>query len=253
MATVAGTRGAERSAPSDELVRYADPCRPLLRRRRVTGRCGIPGLGAALCHGPWLAGATALAVTPGALWALALLLERRRPRPKEEFLAITLGDPLLAVAVGLGAGRLHGAPPTGPAAAPYAAVFAAGCLGYGLLQWRAELRSGFFTREQALAPTKIWHQLVVYPALGGWLWTGVLGALTTPARGPADHAVDALMVLCVLSWAASNCYDRRRPKLGHPPYDWRRLRPHRRPWPTASTTLRAYQQQSNGRTAVKVS
>jgi hypothetical protein len=26
-------------------------------------------------------------------------------------------------------------------------------------------------------------------------------------------------------WAAANVYDRRHPKLGHPPFDWRQLRP----------------------------
>ncbi|GAA2133123.1 hypothetical protein GCM10009760_08950 [Kitasatospora kazusensis] len=203
-------------------------------------RCGLPVLDTALCHGPWIAGGASLAVTPGALWLLALVLERRRMGLRDGFLAVLLGDPLLAAAVALGVARLRGAPPAGPAAPPYAAAFLAGCLGFGLLQWRAELRSGFFTRAQALAPTKIWHQLAVYPLLGYWLWTAVVGALAAPDPSRADLATETLMLLCVLAWIASNVYDRRRPKLGHPPYDWRRLRPRPRPWPPASTTLRAH-------------
>ena len=200
---------------------------------------GLRWLDAAHGHGPWVAAAASAAVTPGAMWVLALLLERRRMGLRDGFVAVLLGDPLLAVAIGLGVGQLRGAPPEGPGGSWPATVWLVGCLGFGLLQWRAELRRGFFTRAQALAPTKIWHQLVVYPVLGHWLWTAVLGGLAAPGTGPADLAARALMVLCVLAWLATNGYDRRHPKLGHPPYDWRRLRPYPRPWPATSTTLRA--------------
>ncbi|WP_280716894.1 hypothetical protein [Kitasatospora sp. MAP5-34] len=203
-------------------------------------RSWLPGLGEALGHGPWVAAAAAVAVTPGAMWILALLLERRWMGTREGFVAVLLGDPLLAVAVGLGVQRMRGAPPTGPADPRFASAWLVGCLGFGLLQWHTELRHGFFTREQALAPTKIWHQLVVYPLLGYWLWTSVIGGLAAPGAGPADITVRALVILCVLAWLATNGYDRRHPKLGHPPYDWRRLRPRPRPWPATSTTLRAY-------------
>ncbi|MGF1426747.1 hypothetical protein [Kitasatospora sp. LaBMicrA B282] len=206
----------------------------------MSAGCGAPLLGGALCHGPWLAGAASFAVTPGALWLLGWVLERRRPRPRQEFLAVTLGDPLLAVALALGVARLHGTLPGGAAGPPFGLLFALGCLGFGLLQWRTELREGYFTREQALAPTKVWHQLVVYPVLGYWLWTAVLGAFLAHGGGFADLTETVLMVLGVLVWVATNVYDRANPKLGHPPYDWRRLRPRRGPWAAASTTLRAY-------------
>ena len=29
-------------------------------------------------------------------------------------------------------------------------------------------------------PTKIWHQLVVYPVLGYWVWTADMGGLVGP-------------------------------------------------------------------------
>src|SRR5512142_863523 len=39
-------------------------------------------------------------------------------------------------------------------------------LAFGLAQWRDELRRGYYTGAQAAAPTKIWHQVVVYPVMG---------------------------------------------------------------------------------------
>ncbi|MDQ0993552.1 hypothetical protein [Streptomyces sp. V3I7] len=111
---------------------------------------------------------------------------------------------------------------------------------------------GFFTREQGLAPTKIWHQLVVYPLLGYWLWTAAIGGLAAPGSDTADIAARVLIIVCIGAWAASNGYDRRRPKLGHPPYDWRRLRPFEQPWPDSSTTLRAYRDARSSTTAQPV-
>jgi hypothetical protein len=45
---------------------------------------------------------------------------------------------------------------------------------------------------------------------------------------------------CILIWIMANVYDRRHPKLGHPPYDWHSLRPQPSPWPVQSASLRAY-------------
>src|SRR5262249_38924872 len=135
----------------------------------------LPVLGAALRHGPWIAGLCAFAVTPGALIVIARVLERRWLVPREQFAAVTYGDPLLAVAAGLavwltGSRTPHGL--TGPAAG---VVTMAVMLLFGLAQWRDELRRGYYTPAQAVAPTKIWHQLVVYPVLGYWLWTAGVG------------------------------------------------------------------------------
>ena len=62
----------------------------------------LPVLGVALRHGPWVAGLCVFAVTPGALIVIALVLERRWLVPGEQFAAVAYGDPLLAVAAGLG-------------------------------------------------------------------------------------------------------------------------------------------------------
>ena len=60
--------------------------------------------------------------------------------------------------------------------------------------------------------------------------------------GTAAWAVWAGKVLLLALtgiWVATNVYDRRHPKLGHPPFDWRRLRPRPRPWAAESQTLLA--------------
>jgi hypothetical protein len=198
----------------------------------------LPELGDALRHGPWVAGLCAFAVTPGALIVIARVLERRWLRPREQFAAVTYGDALLAIALGVGAWLTgprmpHGL--TGPAAGVAAMVL---MLGFGLAQWRDELRRGYYTRAQAAAPTKIWHQVVVYPVMGYWLWTAGIGGLSE-AGGAAAWTGKGLFVALVGAWAATNVYDRRHPKLGHPPFDWRRARPRERPWAAESQTLQA--------------
>jgi hypothetical protein len=201
----------------------------------------LPVLGDALRHGPWVAGLCVFAVTPGALIVIALVLERRWLVPGEQFTAVAYGDPLLAVAAGLGIWLAGPRPPhglTGPAAGIMAVVLT---LLFGLAQWRDELRRGYYTPAQAVAPTKIWHQVVVYPVLGYWLWTAGIGGLSAPG-GAAAWAVWAgktLLLALTGIWVAANVYDRRHPKLGHPPFDWRRLRPWPRPWAAESQTLLA--------------
>jgi hypothetical protein len=200
----------------------------------------LPVLGAPLRHGPWTAGLCAFAVTPGGLIVLARVLERRWLIPREQFTAVAYGDPLLAVAIGLGiwlAGPRTPRGLTGPAAGVAVMVI---MLGFGLAQWRDELRRGYYTRAQAVAPTKIWHQVVVYPVLGYWLWTACLGGLA----GPGGWAGKALLLALVGIWLATNVYDRRHPKLGHPPFDWRHGRPQPRPWAAESQTLHAAGQRS---------
>jgi hypothetical protein len=195
----------------------------------------LPVLGPALRHGPWIAGLCAFAVTPGCLIVIARTLERRWLVPREQFTAVTYGDPLLAVAVGVGAWLYGPRTPhglTGPAAGVAVVVIT---LVFGLAQWRAELRRGYYTRAQAAAPTKIWHQLIIYPVIGYWTWTAGLGGLSVPG----GWVKKALLLALVGIWAATNVYDRSHPKLGHPPFDWRHGRPQPRPWAADSQTLQA--------------
>ncbi len=208
----------------------------------------LPVLAGPLRHGPWVAAGASLVVTPISYAALAALLEHRIPRVRQQFAALAYGDPLLAISVGLGVWLTHGRAPGGVAALPVGLASLCGWLGFGLAQWRAELRSGFYLRTQALSPTKICHQLVVYPVLGYWIWTADIGGLFTPGVAASAWAAVAKagIVGCVLVWLAANVYDRRHPKLGHPPYDWRHLRSYPQPWPPGSVSLRAYLDQAGG-------
>lgn len=203
----------------------------------------LPVLGAALRHGPWVAALCAFAVTPGSLVVIARLLERRWLVPSQQFTAVVYGDPVLAAAVGVGIWLTGDRIPRGligPGAGLAAAVI---WLVFGLLQWRAELRRGYYTPAQAAAPTKIWHQVVVYPVMGYWTWTSCFGGLLA-AAGPAGWAGKVLLVALVGIWAATNVYDRSHPKLGHPPFDWHHARPYPRPWPPDSLTLQAASERS---------
>jgi hypothetical protein len=203
----------------------------------------LPVLGTALRHGPWVAGLCAFAVTPGALVVIARVLERRWLVPHEQFAAVTYGDPLLAVTAGLGTWLTGSRTPHGLTGRAAGVVTVVVALLFGLAQWRDELRRGYYTRAQAAAPTKIWHQLVVYPVLGYWLWTAGMGGLSGTG-GTAAWVEKALLLALVGIWAATNWYDRGHPRLGHPPFDWRRGRPWPRPWAAESQTLVAAESQT---------
>jgi hypothetical protein len=198
-------------------------------------------LEAALRHGPWVAALASLAVTPVGYALVALVLERRILRPASEFIAVSCGDPLLAVAIGLGVWQLGGRTPAAIASPLAGLVSLAVWLAFGLWQWRDETRKGYYARDQALAPTKLWHQLVVYPILGYWTWVACVGGMLAPVGARmaiAEVAARSGIVAGIAGWALTIRYDRRHPRLGHPPYDWRRLRSRARPWPPESTSLR---------------
>lgn len=198
---------------------------------------------AALQHGPWVAAMASLAVTPVGYAAIAAVLERRLLRTRSEYVALIYGDILLALSIALGVWLLHGQVPDGIARPPFSVASTLCWLGFGLAQWRGDVRSGLYTRSQACSPTKIWHQLVVYPVLGYWTWAACIGGLLAPGGSrPAlpQIAAKAGIVVCVTGWVLANVYDRRHPKLGHPPYDWRGLHPQPRPWPPQSISIRLH-------------
>jgi hypothetical protein len=180
---------------------------------------------------------TAAAVSPVVPWLLAFTLERRWLRLREQYLAFAIGDCVLAFAVTAGewadGSHLHQALSLGGVDLR-GAVWALGLLG-GILQWHHEIRTGVYTRSQALSPTKVWHQLFTIPLLSVW----VTLALFATATHALDHPLAACIAFAdVLIWWALVRYDAHHTKLGHAPYDWRRLRPPFRPWLADSTTLR---------------
>jgi hypothetical protein len=188
---------------------------------------------------------TAAAITPGTHALLALALERRLLRPRSEFTALAIGDPLLCTACGLGVALAPSGVPatvsflTSP---PALATWSVGWLLYGVTQWRSELRTGYYAPAQAFAPTKIWHQLAVYPAFSTFVLVPLVAGLAAPLGDQPLRrlTMKSLIGTLVAAWVVANVYDRRHPRLGHPPFDWRRLRPCSKPWLPESSTLRAW-------------
>jgi hypothetical protein len=184
----------------------------------------LPVLGAPLHWHPALLALAAVAVAPGAHLLASPLLEARRVTWRDDYAAVLVGDPLLALAAGLAASM---SPPGGPRGWPTSwmagCAWLAGGWTFGLCQSRHELAAGRYTLGQILSPTKLWHQFVVYPLLGYWVtaaeWSG-LGAAGTPA-----HRLQAATVIaCTATWAVLAWDAVRHPKPGHGTLDPTRLR-----------------------------
>lgn len=198
--------------------------------------CGYSFAAEPLRQGAMTALLASLFVACGAMLLLGLLLERRLLRPRDMPLACTIGDPILAVSICLGVQIMGTRRPCG-VIGPTGQFAAAGLwLLFGLWQWRTEVRAGFYTRRQALSPTKIWHQLVIYPTVGTWAAVAIVGGLMNAWRTPFSAL---LMILGLAIWAVTVLHNFRHPRLGHPPYDWGRLRPVPPPWGEDSATLRS--------------
>ena len=184
----------------------------------------LPFLGAPLHWHPVLLALTALAVTPGVHLLASPLLEGRKVTWRDDYAAVLVGDPLLALAAGLGASLSQ---PGGPRGWP--ASWVAGCAWlaagwtFGSWQSRHEFVTGRYTLGQILSPTKLWHQFVVYPLLGYWVTAADL-----PGLGAADTLADRLqaaaVIACTAAWAALACHAIRHPKPGHGTLDPTRLR-----------------------------
>lgn len=184
----------------------------------------LPVLGAPLHWHPALLALTVMAVSPGVHLLASPLLERRKVTWRDDYAAVLIGDPLLALAAGLAASIAH---PGGPRGWP--ASWIAGCawlLGgwaFGSWQSRHELATGRYTLAQITSPTKIWHQFVVYPLLGYWVtateWSGLGAAGTSP-----HHLQAAAIIACTATWAILVQNAIRHPKPGHGTLDPARLR-----------------------------
>jgi hypothetical protein len=198
--------------------------------------CGYSALTWPLAQGSvgtWLA---SLLVACGVMLLLGLALERRWLRPGEMPLAFWIGDPALAIGDGLGVHLLGHQQPCGVLGPRDQAAIGAAWLLFGLWQWRAEVRANLFTPAQALSPTKIWHQVAIYPTFGTWSAVAITGGLASVGR---DWPAEVLMIACAAIWAITCVHTLRHPRLSHPPYDWRHLRPFHRPWDGDSITLRS--------------
>lgn len=157
--------------------------------------------------------------------------------PRDQYRAFILGDPLLATSAALATSVAprnvtHRSGLTQPAVL---ALVAGLCLMFGIWQWREEVSSGVYSGDQAKSPTKLWHQFIVYPLIGSWLWAAAVMA----APLAMAHLVRVCAaVLLVGAWGALGAYDSRHMRLAHIPYDWFHLRPCPEPWAIVSESLR---------------
>jgi len=205
--------------------------------------CGYSFIAAPLRYGSIVTLLAALFIACGAMLLLGLILERRLLRPRVMALAFTVGDPALALSISFGIRAAGPNPPCGVVDGPVGQLTAAFLwLLFGVWQWASEVKTGIYTRQQAVSPTKIWHQLVVYPALGTWTLVATADGLLNVSRAPWPTL---LMIPGLAIWAGTLVHNARHPRLGHPPYDWSHLRPAPQPWGVGSVTLRS----STGRKA----
>ncbi len=180
-------------------------------------------LGAPLHWHPALLALTAIAVTPGVHLLASPLLEGRKVTWRDDYAAVLVGDPLLALAAGLGASISQPGGPSGwPASWKAGCAWLVGGWTFGLWQSRHELAAGRYSLGQILSPTKLWHQFIVYPLLGYWVtaavWSG-LGAAETSAHRLQAAAV----IVCTVTWAVLAWDAIRHPKPGHGTLDRTRL------------------------------
>jgi hypothetical protein len=187
----------------------------------------LPLLGAPLHWPPALLALTAIIIAPGAHLLLSPMLEGRNVSWHDDYAAVLIGDPLLAVAIGLAASISR---PPGPHGFP--ASWAAGCAwitggwAFGLWQSRHERATGRYSRAQILSPTKLWHQFIVYPVLGYWVTATEWSAYGTIRAAPtASRIIQATLVIaCTGTWAVLAADALRRPKPGHGTLDRTRVR-----------------------------
>ena len=175
----------------------------------------LPVLGAPLHWHPALLALTAMAVSPGVHLLASPLLEGRKVTWRDDYAAVLIGDPLLALAAGLAAGLAQPGGPRGwPASWIAGCAWLAGGWAFGWWQSRHELATGRYTRGQILSPTKLWHQFIVYPLLGYWVTAAVWSGLGT-ADTPAHRVQAAAVIACTATWAALAWDAIRHPKPGH--------------------------------------
>lgn len=195
-------------------------------------------LDSCITHTPLRAFLAAVLVSPIGFSVIVLVVERRLVSPRTDFLALLVGDPMLGIALGalvwLGRARRVGTENHAVGIA-----FAALATTIAVYQWRQEYTLRFYSARQATSPSKIYHQLVIYPVLAYWF-----GASASRGLLPAPSIERTAVALCILlvgaaSWVALLIYDNSHPKLAHVPFDWTHLRPLPRPWLATSVSLRA--------------
>jgi hypothetical protein len=187
----------------------------------------LPFLGDPLRWSPVLLALTAVIIAPGVHLLLSPLLESRKVTWRDDYAAVLIGDPLLAVAAGFAANVSRPAGPHGfPASWAAGCAWIAGGWAFGLWQSHHELATRRYSRAQILSPTKLWHQFVVYPLLGYWVTAAEWSAYGATWATPTTSRIVQVTVIIASTgtWAVLAADAIRRPKLGHGTLDRTRLR-----------------------------
>lgn len=165
----------------------------------------LPDLATApLTWSPLAFAALLVCLTPGMHLALSWFVERRQVRWRDDYAAVLVGDPLLAAAGGLALASYSSAGPVSWTRSwPAALCAVGGGWAYGYLQSRHEVREGRYLRVQAVSPSKLWHQYVVYPVVGLLLSAAWISALLAERKEPVLLAV---AVGCLIAWLATTVH-----------------------------------------------
>jgi hypothetical protein len=178
----------------------------------------LPGLGEVWNYGPWWATLIALMFGWLAMNAIAMLIECRILWPSEQYWSFYYGDLVLPLGIGLiayMAEDLHG----NWYRASWFQWLALGLgLTGGLGQVALEIKNRQYTRQQFLSPTKIWHNLILWPVMAYWL---ISGGLAVMFSSPGHELAKSLLGACIGLWVAFSVYDAKfiRPRA-HVNFSW---------------------------------
>ncbi|GAA3528354.1 hypothetical protein AFL01nite_02440 [Aeromicrobium flavum] len=164
----------------------------------------------------WARGVTwalvSAAVTPAAMVLITIVVERRPFVVSDQYAGFIIGDILLAIAVGVGASA------PGSTRVPRWAFVGASftAIAFGAWQMWNEVQAGVYSISEALSPSKLWHQFVVYPVLSMLL-------LSSTSRAWRHKGRTLVVLALVFGWMACLLWDQTHPKSPHCSYDWRSL------------------------------
>lgn len=168
------------------------------------------------------------AITPGAHLLVSALVEKRAVTWANDYPAVLIGDPLLAITAGVAASaaRPNVLADSALTTIPVVTATLAGGALFGGWQLNRELREGRYTPSQAFSPSKLWHQFIVYPVLPNLVLPPVI-AVTKGALAAESTKLQRRAALFawtgVAIWAALTAEAIAHPRQGHGAYDWAKM------------------------------
>lgn len=182
----------------------------------------LPFLGGVIGRGFWTLFALSLFMSPGMMYLLALVFERRVLWPREQYYGFLYGDIALGVGIATTAQLAAGLTAAQLWSRTWHGTALITAVTLGLFLWYSERHD--YPLEALLSPTKIWHNAVLYGAFGYWLLG--IGLPVVWHYKLADARV-ALVLSMIIVWGALNATDHLHPgvRVAHVNFDWRHMRP----------------------------